>query len=71
MTISPAVFHQAVLLIRTHSLGDSLRTLDSVQLAVALELKRLGRMDHFVTSDKVLAAIASKEDLSVVDPTSN
>jgi len=71
VAISPAIFHQAVLLLRTHAVTNSLRTLDSLQLAVALQLKQLDRMDHFVTADKALAEIAAREGLSVIDPATN
>jgi predicted nucleic acid-binding protein len=67
--ISTAIFQQAVLLLRGNALGDALRTLDAIQLAVALDLHRAGRMDYFVTADKALALIATREGLSVVDPT--
>lgn len=69
--ISTAIFQQAVLLLRGNALSNSLRTLDAVQLAVALELHRSGRMDHFVTADKALATIATREGLSIVDPAVN
>ena len=67
--ISTTHFQQAVVLLRSNALRESLRTLDALQLAIALDLFRLGRMEYFVTADKALAAIATKVGLAVVDPT--
>lgn len=67
--ISTAIFQQAVLLLRGNALSESLRTLDALQLAAALDLHRLGRMEYFVMADKALAAIATTVGLAVVDPT--
>lgn len=45
-----------------------LRTLDALQLAIALETrKRLG-LDAVVASDKCLSEIASYEGLTVINP---
>jgi predicted nucleic acid-binding protein len=45
-----------------------LRTLDALQLAVALDLSEQGFLDHFVAADKALAEVAAVEGLSVRDP---
>jgi uncharacterized protein len=45
-----------------------LRTLDALQLAVALELILSGAADHFVVADQHLAQVAALEGLSVVNP---
>ena len=55
-------------LIEKHGNYQGLRTLDSLQLAVALDLAQNGLSDMFVTADKVLARIAALENLNVHDP---
>jgi len=45
-----------------------LRTLDALQLAVALDLAQQGLLDQFVTADQVLAEVASLEHLQVLNP---
>src|SRR6266511_4975579 len=60
-------FHQAAKLIEKHSLTKSLRTLDAIQLGIALDL--LGRgLDHFVSADENLCTIAQSEGLTVISP---
>jgi len=61
-------FQEAARLIEKHSLTKSLRTLDSIQLAVALDLHSQGRLDHFVSADKDLCAVAQAEGLTVISP---
>jgi len=46
----------------------SLRTLDAIQLAVAVELRRKERIDYFVCADDNLCKIAAMEGLSVINP---
>lgn len=43
-------------------------TLDSIQLAVAADLWRNRLIDSFVVADKVLAAVAALQSLSVIEP---
>jgi uncharacterized protein len=57
-------------LLETYGYIHALRTLDSIQLAVAVDLVRSGIVNTFVTSDKVLIRIASIENLTVWDPAS-
>jgi len=45
-----------------------LKTLVSLQLAVALDLNRNGLIDCFVTADRVLVDVAPLEDLKCIDP---
>jgi hypothetical protein len=47
---------------------DRLRTLDSIQLAVALDLAEQRLLDLFVVTDRVLADIATREGLTVLNP---
>ena len=45
-----------------------LRTLDALQLAVALALSHQGMIDHFVCADYRLCEMAIVEGLSVINP---
>jgi predicted nucleic acid-binding protein len=58
----------AELLIGRYSFTRRLRTLDALQLAIALDLSRQNLLGHFVVADKALAEIASIEGLMVVNP---
>lgn len=55
-------------LIGTHGLARQLRTLDALQLAVALRLHRTTPLDHFVCTDQRLCDIAAREGLAVINP---
>jgi hypothetical protein len=61
-------FALAERLIEKYAFDKPLRTLDSVQLAVALGLKRQGPIDRFVAADAALCGVAALEELSVLDP---
>ncbi len=61
-------FKEAERQIRQHGLTIRLRTLDALQLAVALDLQARGLVTHFVCSDHSLLSVASAEGLSVIDP---
>jgi hypothetical protein len=56
-------------LIARHSFSSRLRTLDAVQLAVALDLTDQRLADQFVVAGLVLAETARAESLSVINPT--
>jgi len=62
-------YQQAEHLIRQYGLTQSLRTLDAIQLAVALDLHQRHGLDHFVCADGNLCAIAQAEGLAVINPT--
>ena len=66
--ITPADFQQAQQLLVNHAASRSLRTLDALQLAVALSLHALNPLDDFVCADANLGLIASAEGLTVVNP---
>jgi predicted nucleic acid-binding protein len=66
--VTPEHFAAAEALIVTHGFSARLRTLDAIQLAVALDLSKQNLVDHFVVSDKALAEVAVREGLSVLDP---
>lgn len=55
-------------LIATHGTSRQLRTLDALQLAIALRVHRATRVDHFVCADQRLCDIATLEGLTVINP---
>jgi predicted nucleic acid-binding protein len=55
-------------LLRQHGTSSPIRTLDALQLAVALDLRGRGFVSHFVCADHDLLSIAAREGLSVFDP---
>jgi hypothetical protein len=61
-------FQEADRLLQSHSLTHALHTLDAIQLAVALDLRRRGLLDELVTADRVLLTVAGLEGLTVVNP---
>lgn len=63
-----ADFELAKQLLLRYAMQQSLRTLVALQLAAALRHKRRYNLDHFVTSDQRLAAIAAREGLYPLDP---
>jgi predicted nucleic acid-binding protein len=58
----------AARLIVQHGSVKGLRTLDALQLAVALEAHDLGGLDVLVAADKTLCEVAALEGLSVLNP---
>jgi hypothetical protein len=48
--------------------GQGIRTLDELQLAVALDLRNKGVIDTVISADARLLAVAQAEGFSVVDP---
>lgn len=61
-------FQEAERLLKKHAPSKALRTLDAIQLAVALSLSGEGRMDHFVCADDKLCRVAEDEGISVINP---
>jgi hypothetical protein len=55
-------------LVRKYGYARRMRTLDALQLAVALDLRRRNLVDTFVVADKLLAEIAMLEALVVENP---
>jgi uncharacterized protein len=66
--VTSADYQQAQELLVRHATMRSLRTLDAVQLAVALNLNAISPLDNFVCADINLCLIAAAEGLSVVNP---
>jgi predicted nucleic acid-binding protein len=61
-------YANAAQLIGRHSYARRLRTLDAIQLAVALDLAERNLLDVFLVSDRALADVAVLEGLSVINP---
>jgi predicted nucleic acid-binding protein len=61
-------FDNAAQLIVRHSFTRPLRTLDALQLAVAIDLAKQGLLDQFVVSDRALSEVAGLEGLKVLHP---
>ncbi len=68
--VTPDHFVTAGHLIGRYGFTYRLRTLDALQLAVALDLASQGLADYFVVSDRPLAEVASLEGLTVINPES-
>ena len=66
--VSGRYFRSADRLIRTHAVTRALRTLDALQLAVALELHRRGTAIALVASDRNLCDVAAVEGVQVINP---
>lgn len=61
-------FKEADRLIGQHGLTHRIRTLDALQLAVALDLRRQGMIDQLVSSDKHLLLVAAAEGVHIFNP---
>ena len=66
-----AHYRHAERLVDLHAPARRFRTLDALQLSVALDLLRQRRIDTFVCADQSLCEIAKLENLAVVNPLSN
>ncbi len=51
-----------------YGVTDGLRTLDALQLAIALDLRQLGLVDVIVAADQRLCRVASLAGCSAVNP---
>lgn len=58
----------AISLLKKHAPTRALRTLDALQLAVAVDLKEQGRLGTFVVADETLADVATQEGITAVNP---
>lgn len=63
-----AHYQEAERLVTKHAPSRSLRTLDALQLSVALHLHHRGTVDHFVCADGNLCKVAELEGVSVINP---
>jgi len=67
-TVRADLFTDAAELIGRNGFSYRLRTLDTLQLAVAIDLSSQGLLDQFVVSDRALAEVAVIEGLTVLNP---
>jgi len=58
----------AIRLLKKHAFSQNLRTLDALQLAVALEFHRRLPFDYFVCADIPFCQIVRQEGFSVLNP---
>lgn len=61
-------FHSARRLLTQYGVPEGLRTLDALQLAIALDLRQLGQVDVLVAADQRLCRVASIAGCSAVNP---
>jgi hypothetical protein len=61
-------FQAAEKLIHHYGPTKALRTLDSLQLAVALDLRAQGLITNFVCADRNLCIVAQDQGLSTINP---
>jgi predicted nucleic acid-binding protein len=66
--VAAAHYHRAQHLLTQHGLTQSLRTLDALQLAVALDLNAVTPLAAFVCADANLCTLALAEGLTVINP---
>lgn len=59
---------KAANLVRQHSVDQALRTLDAIQLSVALDLHQRGVTSVIAASDRHLCIVAALEGLTVINP---
>jgi predicted nucleic acid-binding protein len=67
-SIGESEFTAAESLVERYAFDSRLRALDSLQLAVALELRNQKLVDQFVAADAVLCEVARLEAFSVINP---
>jgi len=61
-------FHGARTLLIQYGVPEGLRTLDALQLAIALDLRQLGHVDMLVAADQRLCRVASMAGCPAVNP---
>jgi predicted nucleic acid-binding protein len=66
--VAPTDFQQAQQLLVQHGTTRGLRTLDVLQLAVALSVHAIAPLDDFVCADANLCLAAASEGLTVMNP---
>jgi predicted nucleic acid-binding protein len=66
--LTNAHFEAAIQLLHRLALAMNLRTLDAIQLAVALALHSQGLVTQLICADKSLCTIAAGEGIAVVNP---
>ena len=66
--ISDTEFQLAEEFIGRYAHEQRLRTLDAIQLAVAIALHQTNLAEYFVSSDKILCQVAALEGFTVLNP---
>ena len=61
-------FHGARRLLIQYGVPEGLRTLDALQLAIALDLRQFGQVEVLVAADQKLCRVASMAGCSAVNP---
>lgn len=61
-------YHTATILLAKYGATEGLRTLDALQLAIALDLKKTGQITVLVTADQRLCRVAALADCPAVNP---
>lgn len=67
LQVSTSDFQEAQRLLVKHAITNSLRSLDAIQLAVALALHTTNPLDGFVCADARLCQVAGSEGLPVIN----
>jgi predicted nucleic acid-binding protein len=72
LVVAPPVlerhFHSARRLLVRYGVSEGLRTLDALQLAIALDLRQLGQIGVLVAADQRLCRVASMAGCAFVNP---
>jgi predicted nucleic acid-binding protein len=72
LLIAPAFlerhFHSARKLLVHYGVSEGLRTLDALQLAIALDLRQLGQVDVLAAADQRLSRVASIAGCASINP---
>ena len=66
--VNDSHFREARQLLIKHGSREALRTLDALQLSIALVLKRAGLVTVFVAADQRLCQVAALEGFAVTNP---
>jgi predicted nucleic acid-binding protein len=66
--IQAAHYYSARVLLAKYGAAEGLRTLDALQLAVALDLKQIGRITLFLAADQKLCRVAELAGCPAVNP---
>jgi hypothetical protein len=61
-------YRDAERLVHVHGTSRPLRTLDALQLSIALDLHKQKRIDTFVCADAILCEFAALEGLATINP---
>jgi predicted nucleic acid-binding protein len=67
-SVTESEFAIAESLVERYAFELRLRTLDALQLAVAMELRNQELVVHFVAADRTLCEVAGREGFSVINP---